>query len=498
MVRVDKVEVALTEWTGALTERARKPGIHYGHLTVRRDARGERFLEVLFLSAATGAVEVVSSPIPSGSSEIPSVAASLPAAHWAERAVGDLWGLYAVGHPRWKSLLLHEAWPLDLAPFAQPTDKPIGRRDYQFMEVGGPGVHEIAVGPIHAGIIEPGHFRFSCLGEVIANLEIRLGYQHRGVEKRLAEVPWRQARHVAEAVSSDTAVANALAHAVAVEGLFGTEPPPRASAVRRIALEIERVASHLGDLGGLAGDIGFAQPSATFGRLRGAALGSGQSLSGSRFQRGFVCPSGLAFEVEDRGLSELREGIAALRPLIDDACDLFFENPGAIERMEGTGTLTRHLAEEFGVVGPAARASGVSFDARRSFSHALYPEVPVEVPHETSGDVLARARIKRREVAASLDVIEHTLTNMPSGPVLTDLPERLPASSVGVAVVESWRGSLIHWITTDEQGGIARYAVRDPSFQNWTALAIAVRQNLVADFPLINKSFGLSYSGNDL
>jgi Ni,Fe-hydrogenase III large subunit len=466
-------------------------------MAVRKDG-DDRLLEALLLDTNDATAEVLGTTVPRGTFEFPSVTQSLPAAHWAERQIGDLWGMYAVGHPRWKSLLLHEAWPPDLFPFVNSDDGLAKRSPYEFMVVEGRGVHEIPVGPIHAGIIEPGHFRFSCIGEVIANLEIRLGYQHRGVEARLAEVPWKIARHVAEAASTDTTAANALAHAEAVESLLGILPPPRAVALRAVALETERLASHLGDLGGLAGDIGFAQPSATFGKLRGAALGIAQAVSGNRFHRGFVCPGGLAWTVDDARIDLARTSLASLAPLVEEACDLLFSNAGALERMEGTGALPHHLATEFQMEGPAARASGCPFDARSTFPHAAFPNQALEIPTQSSGDVLARASIKRRESEASLALIASLLDAVPSGESSIELPDALPADSVAVGIVEAWRGALVHWVTTDGQGRVSRYVVRDPSFQNWTGLAIAVRNNLVADFPLINKSFGLSYSGNDL
>ena len=498
MIPVQKVSIDLADWLNTVPDRAKRKGWRYGHVTVRRAEDGERLLEALLLNRNNGSAEVLSAPILAGASEFPSLTDALPAAHWAERAIGDFWGLRAVGHPRWKSLILHEAWPEDQFPFAVPADGRPCPRESHFMAVAGEGVHEIPVGPIHAGIIEPGHFRFSCLGEVIANLEIRLGYQHRGIEARLAEVPWRHARHVAEGASSDSAVANALAHSTALEGLWEIEIPQRARALQTLALEIERLANHLGDLGGLSSDVGFAVGAASFGRLRGAALGLGQALSGSRFQRGFVCPGGVAWEVEEAQLRELREGLVELEPAVEEACKLLFDNPGVQERMEDVGVLQPSLALEFGLVGPAARASGSSYDARSHFSHGLYPELAIPIGTATSGDALARATVRRKEMQSSIRTLEGVLEDLPQGPTLADVPDTLPPSRTAVGVVESWRGELIHWITTDGGGRIARYVVRDPSFQNWTGVAIAARRDLVADFPLINKSFNLSYSGNDL
>ncbi|MBI1755622.1 MAG: NADH-quinone oxidoreductase subunit C [Fimbriimonas ginsengisoli] len=481
-----------------MPERARRKGWKYGHLTIRRAEGGKRLLEALLLNLDNGSAEIASTPIIDGGSKFSSVTSAIPAAHWAEQAVGDLWGLHASGHPRWKSLILHEAWPPDKFPFAVSADGPPSPRESKFLTVGGQGVHEIPVGPIHAGIIEPGHFRFSCIGEIVANLDIRLGYVHRGVEARLAAVPLRHARHVAESASSDSAVANALAHAQALEDLWGLEGPKRAAAVRTVALEIERVANHFGDLGALASDIGFALGAATFGRLRGAALGFGQTLSGTRFQRGFVCPGGLAWEVGDAQLRLLTQSLSELKPAAADACEILFENPGVQERLEGVGILKPSLADEFGMVGPTARASGSPYDARCHFAHALFPGLAVDVATETAGDAFARAEVRRKEVFSSLRLIEEVLAALPQGGSLVKTPETLPPSKTAIGIVEAWRGELIHWITTDEQGKISRYAIRDPSFQNWTGVAIAVRGNLVMDFPLINKSFNLSYSGSDL
>jgi Ni,Fe-hydrogenase III large subunit/Ni,Fe-hydrogenase III component G len=473
----------------------------FGHVTARRRSDGRLSLEVLLLDTRTGGGDVISALLPQGTTGFPSLTPRLPAAHWAERAIGDFFGLVAQGHPRWKSLLLHEAWPREFAPLRDVDEShpPAGPpKEYEFLKVAGEGVHEIPVGPIHAGIIEPGHFRFSCLGEVITNLEIRLGYQHRGVERRLTEVPWPQARFVAEAASSDTAVGNALAHAVALEQLLEVKVPARAEALRTMALEIERLANHLGDVGGLSADIGYSAGAALFARLRGQALGLGELLTGTRLQRAYVLPGGVARDLNPNAQRALGEGVNKLGELTGRWLPLLLENPAAVERMEGTGQVSPGLAREFGLVGPAARASGADYDCRRHFAHALFPERAPTPAHETSGDVLARARVRGAEIESSMELLSSLLADLASGPVQTALPGALPVRSVGIGVVEAWRGELIHWVTTDGHGRITRYAIKDPSFNNWTGLAIAVRNNLVADFPLCNKSFNLSYSGNDL
>ena len=498
MIPIEGRRVELSDWASTVLGLSKRPGWRYGHMTARRDADDSRLLEVLLLHPPSGSAEIVAARIPQSECEFPSVTSGLPAAHWAERAVGDYWGLLAVGHPRWKSLILHQELEVYEPPFAIPSDARTVRKESPFMTVAGEGVHEIPVGPIHASIIEPGHFRFSCLGEIIANLEIRLGYQHRGIEARLAEIPWQRARHVIESASSDSTVAYALAHATAIENLLDIEVPRRAAALRSLALEIERVANHVGDLGALASDVGFALGAAVFGRLRGAALGLGQTLSRTRFQKGFVCPGGVAWDVDGDTLGELAQSLAALKPQVEEACKLVFDNPGFEERLEGVGVLNPSLASEFGLVGPAARASGSGYDARKHFEHGLYPAQPFGVVGPLAGDALSRAVVRRQELAGSWNLLEAVLAALPDGTPSVLVPESLPASQVAIGIVEAWRGELIHWVTTGPRGEIGRYSIRDPSFQNWTGVSIAVRNNLVADFPLINKSFNLSYSGNDL
>ncbi|MCL5104986.1 MAG: NADH-quinone oxidoreductase subunit C [Armatimonadetes bacterium] len=493
-------DLALSDMRGAVRNALKNDGWRFGHATARVLADSGLALEALLLDTTNGAGLVLSARIPDGTTEYPSLTPQVPAAHWAERAIWDFFGLKADGHPRWKRLILHEAWPADFAPLRDdsPGDTESAPNHYEFMEVHGEGVHEIPVGPIHAGIIEPGHFRFSCLGEIVTNLEIRLGYQHRGVERRLCEVPWQQTRFLAESASSDTTVGNALAHSVAMEQILGIIPPPRAQALRTIALEIERVASHLGDFGGLSADIGYSVGAATFARLRGSALGLSELLAGTRFQRAFVRPGGVARDLDDSRRMELAQALSELALKIEDSLPLVLENPAVIERMEGTGRLSPSLAREFGIVGPAGRASGSRYDARTAFRHGVFPELAPVPAWRESGDVLARAQVRADEIIASLSLLTQLLDSLPQSPTKVALDDSLPSDRIGVGVVEAWRGELIHWITTDNEGRIRRYAIKDPSFNNWTGLAIAVRGNLVADFPLCNKSFSLSYSGNDL
>lgn len=474
------------------------PGRRFGHLMARKIEAQRLAIEVLLLDTGTGGGLILSAPLPEHKAKYPSLTLTIPAAHWAERAAGDFFGVQAIGHPRWKSLILHtDAWPADLTPLSFQNSGQ--RKPYVFTEVAGEGVHEIPVGPIHAGIIEPGHFRFSCVGETISNLEIRLGYQHRGIELRLCELPWDRARYTAESASTDTAIGNALAHAIALEQLLQIAPPERAQMLRTIALELERLANHIGDLGGLSADISYSPGSAQFPPLRAKVLGLGELLTGTRLQRYYIKPGGVTRDLDDQRRASFGCELSNVKKRVQELLPLVFDNPAVVERFEGIGRLRASLAQDFGIVGPAARASGSTYDARQAFPHGVYPAYAPPPARCVAGDVLARAQIRADEIQTSLDVIALLLDELSAGPV--DVPcgrSDFASDAVGIGIVEAWRGELIHWVTTDASGRISRYAIKDPSFNNWTGLAIAVRGNLVADFPVCNKSFNLSYSGNDL
>jgi Ni,Fe-hydrogenase III large subunit len=455
-------------------------------------------LSTVMLDPLNGSAEYWESPLNADSYK--SITMMVPQAHWFERVMWDMFGILPEGHPRLKHVILHEIYPADFFPLRTvpfKTDKGASNdRSFHFLEVRGEGVYEIPVGPIHAGVIEPGHFRFSCFGETILNLELRLGYVHRGIEKRLTEVPWKKARFVAEAAASDTAAANALAHAVAIESILGVAATPFANHLRTLAAEIERLAIHIIDLGGMGTDTGFLGFSQNMSRLRGNALGLGQALSGSRFLRGFIQPGGV-MKVSDASLARVRKNAKALREDLKIPIQLLQDSQIATERMEVAG-ISKSLANEFGMVGVAARASGIDYDCRKHFPHGTYPQYSPPAAIELGGDILCRAHVRAREIMTSLDVIDTVLDNMPTGEHMVDVPDKLPGNSVGVGIVEAFRGELLHFVVTDDDGNIRRYCIKDPSRNNWTAVSIAIRNNLIADFPLCNKSLALSYSGNDL
>lgn len=485
--------VDIDELASKLREFLSRRGNRLGHLT----SIDGRQLIALVLDTNNGTAQFWESPLQKSS--YPSLTPELPQCHWLERTIWDMFGLYPVGHPRLKHNLLHEPYPHDLLPLNPESkfDQPANHRQYQPMEVTGEGIYEIPVGPIHAGIIEPGHFRFSCLGEVIFNLEIRLGYLHRGVEKRLCEIPWRNQRFVAEAAASDSAAANALANSIALESLCDLQISNRAEHLRAISLEIERTSMHIADLGGLAGDIGFLAVSSTMSRLRGSALRLGEMLTGSRFQRAFICPGGVAGD-PSANLAQIRNDAAKLKSDLSPALDFFQNNQVARDRMEGIGRISPRLAADFSLVGVAGRASNVDYDARHYFQHGVYRQARLPRNVENAGDVYARAKVRIAELLNSLELIQNFIEGIPQGSLRVPLPEKLNRSQIGAAVVEAFRGELIHIIVTNDQGQVIRYAIKDPSLNNWTGLAIATRNNLVSDFPLCNKSFSLSYGGHDL
>lgn len=434
------------------------------------------------------------------SKEFHSITPMIPQAHWFERMTWDMFGILPLGHPRLKHTHLHEPYSFSVPPLRTLSQERDSEHDYEFLGVEGEGVYEIPVGPIHAGIIEPGHFRFSCYGEVIINLEIRLGYVHRGVEKTLTEIPWTKARFVAEAAASDMAVANACAHATAIESLQEIEVSTRASLLRTAAMEIERVAMHISDLGGLASDVGFLAVSSSMARLRGMALRLGELISGSRFMRGYISPGGVSKPLPDNSLNEASKTLHELNQKLTPVIEFFLDNQLAVDRMEGVGKVSPKLAHDFGLVGVSGRASGSDYDCRKYWSHGIFPKHDLSAITETGGDVLARAKVRIGELNSSLKLLAETFDEVRStgGRDSTNVSQNLPTASAAVGIVESHRGELIHLILTDENGLIRRYCIKGPSLNNWTGLSIAVRNNLIADFPLCNKSFSLSYSGHDL
>jgi Ni,Fe-hydrogenase III large subunit len=377
---------------------------------------------------------------------------------------------------------------------ASPSTIPGG---YPFFAVEGEEVHEVAVGPVHAGIIEPGHFRFQCHGEKVFHLEIVLGYQHRGVEALLRGGPDRRSLALAESIAGDTAVGHGLAYVKAVEALSGKSPAARAMAFRGIGLELERVANHVGDLGALAGDVGFLPTASYCGALRADFLNALADICGNRFGRSLLVPGGVKADLGAEEARALAARVRASWQRVKGATTLLFESPSVRARFEGTGTVSRETALELGLVGPAARASGVDRDVRKDHAFGIYRFVHVPVTTADSGDVLARALVRSLEAERSVEFVVSQLENLPEGEARGATGPLAP-DSVTVSLVEGWRGEIAHVALTDARGRFDRYKVKDPSFHNWFGLAMALRDGQISDFPLCNKSFNLSYAGHDL
>ena len=423
----------------------------------------------------------------------PSLTPEHPPAHLFEREIAEQCGVIPDGHPWLKPVRRH---PPDHLP--RGADAPPGRPVHAFFQVEGAEVHEVAVGPVHAGVIEPGHFRFQAHGEEVLFLEIALGYQHRGVERLLETLDRGRAMLVAEAIAGDTVVGHAEAWCGALEALARSHKSPRAQAVRGVALEIERIANHIGDLGALAGDVAFAPGAAFFGRLRGECLNLLMTISGNRFGRGLVRPGGCGFDVPPAMAAEARERLSALRSEFREVADLMLENGSVQARFEAVGRVSPADCSALGCVGPVARACGVARDVRHDHPYGVFRFVQIPVATVPSGDVAARAMVRRLEVERSLEFLIEQLGALPRGEVRAPVAERLAPAELAVALVEGWRGEIVHVALTDATGAVRRWKVKDPSFHNWSALAGALPGNAISDFPLCNKSFNLSYAGHDL
>ena len=429
--------------------------------------------------------------------ELASVVPLVPEAHLFEREIAEQWGVRFPGHPWMKPVRFHRAWREGRDAWDRPRAEAILPGVAEFFRVEGDEVHEVAVGPVHAGVIEPGHFRFQCHGEDVFHLEIALGYQHRGIERALEGGPGKRTLAYVETAAGDTTAGHALAHAHLVEGLASTPVSARAHAVRGIALELERLATHVGDLGALAGDVAYLPTAAFCGRLRGDFLNMTAELCGSRFGRGLVRPGGAGFDLDDGRARQLKERLESARRDVTEAVELLWETPSVVERFEKTGPVTLEQAAAIGLVGPAARASGVARDVRHDFPLGIFRFVHLPVMTAHHGDVNSRAFVRWLEIQQSIAFIRDQLGNLPDGSVRPRTGPLRP-DAIAVALAEGWRGEIAHVATTDAAGRFARYKIVDPSFHNWLGLALALRDGHISDFPLCNKSFNLSYCGHDL
>ncbi len=451
-----------------------------------------------------------------------------PQAHLFEREIAEQFGVKPAGHPWLKPVRFHAPFQKsevsgqrsevrdrkadtqgsreltsDFRPLTSSSTT-IGVMDYYKIE--GEEVHEVAVGPVHAGVIEPGHFRFQCHGEHVFHLEISLGYQHRGVEHALMAsatsksggAPDKRTIHYMETAAGDSTIAHATAYAHAIEALTRTHSPPRANAIRAIMLELERLANHVGDLGAIAGDVGYLPTAAFCGRLRGDYLNMTAHVCGNRFGRSMVVPGGVRFDIEaDRAVELLKRLESAARDTAS-AVQLLWDTYSVMARLEDVGRVTQHDCEQLGFVGPAARACGVGRDVRHDHPTGHYRFCHIPIATWETGDVFARAFVRWLEIKRSIAFVREQLNSLPTGAIRAPVSAPLAANKCVASLVEGWRGEVCHVALTDDSGRFARYKITDPSFHNWHGLAMALRDQQISDFPLCNKSFNLSYCGHDL
>lgn len=453
-----------------------------------------RELHLALLEPASGSIAVASLSCPDG--RFPSVSRYRPGAIRLERAIQDLVGLVADGLPDPRPWLDHGRWPVRQPPAgASIAAEPRPDAAYRFLPAEGEALHQIPVGPVHAGIIEPGHFRFHCNGEAVVRLEERLGYVHKGTEKLMEGIGVAEAARLAARVSGDSTVAHSLAFARAVEAALDVAAPPRAAWMRALMAELERIANHLGDIGAICNDAAFVFMHSQCGILRERVLRAAEVCFGHRLMMDRVVPGGVTRDLGDEGKRLLHGLVAALRRDFKPLVELYDNKPSLLDRTVGTGITSAALVHRFAAGGYVGRAAARSFDARRVPGYPPYDELDFEVPVFSEGDVNARVWVRIREVDASLGIVEQVLANLPDGPLTRELPLR---GGEGLSLVEGFRGDILTWVRLDENGRVARCHPRDPSWFQWPLLEAAIEGNIVADFPLCNKSFNCSYSGHDL
>jgi Ni,Fe-hydrogenase III large subunit len=427
----------------------------------------------------------------------PSIAAKFPPAGRLERTIRDIYGLTAIDSPDQRPWLSHGLWQAPSAGRNTPLADPPAA--YPFLSAEGESLHQIPVGPVHAGIIEPGHFRFTASGETVVRLEERLGYVHKGIETLIASAPLATAARLAGRVSGDSTVAYAIAFARAVEAATATTIPERAHWLRALMAELERIANHLGDIGAICNDAAFAIMLAHCGVLRERVLRAAEACFGHRLMMDRVVPGGVAVDLTADGCRRIAALVAAIGDRFVELVELYDNTTSLQDRTVGTGFLRPALARRFACGGVIGRASGRAVDARKHPGYSPYDRLSFDVPVLEDGDVNARVWIRIREVQQSLSMIDQILRRLPSGPIAE--PVRLPAQSVlpeGMAIIEGFRGDIIVWVRLRPDGLVDRCHARDPSWFQWPLLEAVIEGNIVADFPLCNKSFNCSYAGHDL
>ncbi len=436
-----------------------------------------------------------------GQESFPDISDLFPAANRMQRAVADLLGIHAAGADDARKWLRHGAWREGSYPLRKDFDGQhlsTGELDaYPFVQVEGDGVHEIPVGPVHAGTIEPGHFRFSIIGERVLRLEERLGYKHKGIEKRFESLTPAEGVKLAGRVSGDSTVAYSWSYTMALESLSEFTPPPRAVWLRALFLELERIHNHLGDLGYLGNDVALAFGFAQFWRLKEDALRLNHELFGHRYLMDRIVPGGVTCDIAHAGALRLRKGLAEVAREVQILKNIYDEHAGVQDRFLTTGRVKPALAAQLGLTGLPGRASGQAWDLRAQYPCAPYDQLDVRMATHRNGDVAARVTVRFEEVFESIRLVNLILDRMPPGELRFEMPP-VPENAFAIGWVEGWRGEILVALHTGANNTLHRVHPHDPSWQNWPVLEHAIIGNIVPDFPLINKSFNLSYTGQDL
>ena len=475
---------------GLWAERATGGETVTAHVALRDDSSGE--LGVLSVDCLNGA--------------FPSLSGVRPAAIRLERMIVEMYGVAAEGLNDPRPWIDHGTWGLRRPLSATPAPGPRDGEEYPILPVNGDGLHEIPVGPVHAGIIEPGHFRFTANGETVVRLEQRLGYVHKGIEKAMEGKTPLQAARLACRISGDSAVAHSIAFARAVETALGLEIPPRAHWLRACMAELERVANHLGDIGAVCNDAAFAFMLAEMSVLKEKTLRAVDACFGHRLMMDRVVPGGVTVDLPMDGAARIQELVGLLRRALPSLVEIYDTKASLQDRTQATGVTAPGLVNRFGAGGHVGRAAGRGQDARRSPSYTPYDDLDFQTPVLTAGDVNARVWVRIKEIEQSLDLLDQIVKRMPGTPRAADGSTPLPLAALpaapkageGMALVESFRGEIMTWVRIGDDGLVARCHPRDPSWFQWPLLEACIEGNIVADFPLCNKSFNCSYSGHDL
>jgi len=452
------------------------------------------YLYAILADDKSGKLFVLSSEV---YEKYPSLTSDCTQAHLFEREIAEQWAITPEGHPWLKPVRFHKSFIQNRDAWNRKKHEQIIPSVMDFFQVEGEQIHEVAVGPVHAGIIEPGHFRFQCNGENVLNLEISLGYQHRGIERALLNGPDKKTLYYMQTIAGDTTIGHTTAYCHLIESLSNNQVSPAAQSLRGIALELERLANHTGDLGALAGDIGYLPTASFCGRIRGDFLNLTALICGNRFGRGLISLGGVNYDINTKTADLLTKKLVELKKDVEVAVTLLWDTPSVLSRFEDTGTITKEICTELGLVGVPARACGTEIDCRFNFPAGIYRYSQIPVSTWDTGDVFARAYVRWLEIQKSIAFILEQVKAYSQVMITKDIKIAAP-EKLCVSMIEGWRGEICHVGITDKDGSLCNYKITDPSFHNWTGLSMAMRNQQISDFPLCNKSFNLSYCGHDL